>query len=576
MYSIKDNIKWIIHFVKYKKWNYALGFVLIVLEILAELLRTGVQRWIIDDGFINGQFEKLPLLLILFGVSSIASPALFMCVAMVHHHIGFELRVKLAGILMKKVYKIPMKIFQNERVTRFVSYFTLDVNNVCQQASYRAPVGIQSILKAAALMVIVFYVNPLLLLTVTALSTGYIILGKYFSKRVRTISREVKERHTDLLIHIEEGISSTREVIAYNREKWEMKIYNKLFKKFFDKVMEEGKVENKQIFLTGPLRWGTSLAVLVFGGYNTIKGNISIGTFFILYQYTSQLVESYQTIYSIYISVSRAMSSLDRLRKVLDYETQNENTCKLSSKIKSIEIKDVIFRYQQNSLNVLDKISFSIQSGKKTAIVGPSGSGKSTISKLFIRFYDPVSGSIFVNGTDLCKVSYKEWMKKVSITFQDPYLFPDTLKNNILFGCENISDQHLMDMCKLVQIHDYIMTLPEGYETVIGERGITLSGGQRQRVALARSLIRNPEILILDEATSSLDLKTEHIIQTELDKLRSGKTTVIIAHRLSTVQNADIIYVVNNGIIVESGNHKELMSRPTLYRDLTYAQSNQI
>ena len=231
------------------------------------------------------------------------------------------------------------------------------------------------------------------------------------------------------------------------------------------------------------------------------------------------------------------------------------------------------FNIQKISPKVLDELSLSVPIGKKVAIVGASGSGKSTIAKLLIRFFQPSDGTIRVNGSDLYEMREDEYDSSYNIAFQEPYFFPDTIRNNILFGRTGISDEKMIEICRLAQIHEDIMKLDLGYDAVIGERGISLSGGQKQRLSLARALATDPEILILDEATSALDLETERQIQRNMDELRQGKTTIIIAHRLSTVQNADVIYVFENGRVAEAGSHKELMKNGFVYVNLVHAQA---
>jgi ABC-type multidrug transport system fused ATPase/permease subunit len=217
-------------------------------------------------------------------------------------------------------------------------------------------------------------------------------------------------------------------------------------------------------------------------------------------------------------------------------------------------------------------MSMDLPLGSKIAFVGASGGGKSTISQLLIRFFEPQSGSVLVNGRPLSDYKREDWTKRVDIVFQDPYLIPETIRTNLTLGREPISDEKVEAMCRVAQIHDVIQELPDGYETIIGERGITLSGGQRQRLSLARAFLANPEILILDEATSALDLETERLVQKGLDELRDGRTTIIIAHRLSTIINADRIYVINRGKVIEQGNHEQLMMGDTAYKRLVYAE----
>lgn len=564
-----NSLKWIWQFMGHKKWAFAGGFFFIVLEIVVNLAETGLQKWLVDDVFIHNHFEKLPFFLVLLGIVYLGSSTLFTIVAMIHHSIGYSLRVSLAGKLMSAIQNIPIGIFQNERTARYVSYFN-DVYDAGTNA-YRIPLGFQEILRALALIIIIVVINPLILAFTLVIGCCYILLGKYFSARVKSMTKEILSKRSDLLIHIEEGISSTREVIAYHRMNWEMEIYNRLFKKYFDTVMQEGKLTNIQLFITGPLRWCSNFSVLIIGGYAAISGTLSIGSFLILYQYASQMIGSLQGVYDFVMRLSSATAGIERIKSVFENELKDKGDHRLQDKVKSIEFRNVCFKYSNEAPNVLNDFHIDIPIGKKVAIVGTSGGGKSTLSKLLVRFYDPSEGEILINGINLSDINKEDWMSKLCIAFQEPYMFPDTIQTNILFGRENIPETHMMDLCKRVFAHDFITDLEHGYDTLIGERGITLSGGQRQRISLARALLADPEILILDEATSALDLETERQIQKTLDEIRNGRTTIIIAHRLSTIQNADIIYVIDNGKVVESGTHEELIGKDSVYRQLSFS-----
>lgn len=246
---------------------------------------------------------------------------------------------------------------------------------------------------------------------------------------------------------------------------------------------------------------------------------------------------------------------------------------RLREPVTEIRFDRVTFRYGDDQPIVLDELSLDIPVGSKVAFVGTSGGGKSIIAQLLIRFFNPKSGRIVINGAPLSDYVEDDWLERVAIVFQDPYLFPDTIRNNLLLGREHITEEAMIEACRKMCIHEFIAALPEGYDTEIRERGLKLSGGQRQRLALARAILADPEILILDEATSALDLETERQVQSALDELRKGRTTIIIAHRLSTIQNADVIYVLENGRLAELGTHDELMQRAGVYHALVSAQA---
>ncbi|MCF6136645.1 ABC transporter ATP-binding protein [Pseudalkalibacillus berkeleyi] len=571
------NLKWLFSYIKIVKWLFALSLGLLFLETTAFIAQTGLQKYIIDDVFIAGRFDRLIPILFLFAGAFIAYAVLFTIAPHTFHRIQAIVKKQLISDFMGYMRKIPTQTYRNERVTKYVHYLTNDVDQVADTIGGFIPRSIQLCFNIVFLSVIVFISSPLLLVAIFVFSVIYVAIGKYFSPKIRKAAKDAQNRKTDLLIHIEEGIASTREIMAYNRLAWETNIYNRYFKRYFDSVMIETKMSNRQLITSQPLKWGASLIVLVYGGYSVIQGSLSIGLFIVVFQFTSQLMDSIQRLFEFTMLLSGKYSLIDRLRSVMEGPVEHEGHHTLSEKVETISFEKVSFAYQDEAnKNVLNDLSLTIPAGKKVAFVGTSGGGKSTIAQLIVRFFTPTQGDILVNGKSLRDLNQSDWRNRIGIVPQDPYLFPDTVRNNILMGREGISDDVMYHACQLAEIHDYIESLPEGYETEVGERGITLSGGQRQRLALARAIIGNPEILVLDEATSSLDLETERKVQTNFDQVRTGKTTIIIAHRLSTVQNADIIFVMDKGRVVEQGAHDELLKGNTIYKSLVFAEKSTI
>lgn len=567
-----SNLKWILSKIKHLKFGLFFGFLLVILRLIAQVGETGIQKWIIDDVFIARNFDKIGPLLIFFGIVILSGSLFAIASVFVNYYkVGYTLRIILTELLFVNIYKIPGYIFQNERIVKYSDCLTRDVSLISEKA-HRIFEGVLNILLAIVLMVIICIISPVLFVTIVICSFVYILLGRYFSKKFLEISIDLRDKKTDISIHVEEAISSTREVIAYNRMKWERKIYSLLFEKYFKKVMEEGKTLNKQLLLCGPLKWGINLIVLLYGGYSVISGSMTIGTLVVAYQFSSQLLGVLESVYYFTTELSTVMASIDRVRSIVEEEKINEGKISIKHEIEMLEFVDVNFRYSKESKIVLRNFSLKIPIRKKVAFVGTSGSGKSTITKLLIRYFDPSEGRISLNNTDLRDIKRKDWTNKVTLASQEPYFFPDTIMNNILLGRTTSSMDEVVKVCKLMQIHDYIISLYAGYDTIIGERGITLSGGQRQRIAIARAVLCHPEILILDEATSSLDVNTERLVQKSIDELRSGKSTIIIAHRLSTIQNADIIYVIDEGRLIEEGTHASLMNEETVYKSLVKAQ----
>jgi ABC-type multidrug transport system fused ATPase/permease subunit len=567
-----DNIKWLLHYIKKIKWFFLFSVILLCLESMSIIATFGLQKYIIDDVFINGQYDRLVPILLMFAGAFIAYALLFTLAPHTFHRIQARIIAVLTQDFMNYMQRIPVKTFHNERVTKYVHYLSNDVSQVAGMIGGYIPRLIQLFVTIVVLSVIIFISSPVLLASILVFSALYIVMGRHFSPLIRKAGKEAQDRKTDLLIHIEEGISSTREVMAYNRTDWETSIYNRHFKRYFDAVMKQAKINNKQLFASEPLKWGASLIVIGYGGYSVIQGNLTIGMFIIVYQFTGQLMDALHRLFAFSMDLSNIYANVDRLRSVIESPTEKDGSIPFNEKIESIQFDGVSFSYNEDpDNNVLHNLTFTIPAGKKAAFVGTSGGGKSTIAQLLMRFFKPTEGKILVNSHSLHDLVYADWTKRTGFVTQEPYLFPDTVRNNLLLG-RDISHEKMIEACEIAQIHEYIKCLSEGYDTEIGERGITLSGGQRQRLALARSIIANPEVLILDEATSALDLETERQVQCNFDLVREGKTTIVIAHRLSTVQNADIIYVMDSGSIIEQGTHDELMEGNTVYKSLVYAE----
>jgi ABC-type bacteriocin/lantibiotic exporter with double-glycine peptidase domain len=564
--------QWIRMFLKQYKGTYSLAVFLLIVSIISNLLMTGIQKYLVDNVFIQGQYDKFSTFLILFCTIAIIYLVSWVAKDMLFERVDSKLKIALRKHAMMKLHQMPVRLYQNQRVAKISSDLDEYINS-SQIFTYKLPDGVEHFLNLILLCFIVGYANWVILITVFIFGIVYVFLGKYFLPLMKKTANELQEQKSEMNVDIEEGIASTREVVAYHREAWEQNKMNQGFSRYFEKVILHNKLINKQMLLTDPLKWGASLIVLGYGGYGVMQGTISLGMFIIIYQFTSQLLDSFNGIYHSTQDLGKSFVSVERAGKWLNINSQAAGEFKPIGTIDSIDFKQISFSYIEDQAYILNSFDVKLPIGKKLAFVGASGGGKSTVAQLLIRFYEPTQGSIIVNNRPLDQIGMDDWMQRISIVFQDPYLFPDTIRENLLLGRE-YSNEKMIDACIAAQIHDTITALPDGYETVLGERGITLSGGQRQRLALARSILGDPEILILDEATSALDLETERKVMTCLDDLRKGRTTIIIAHRLSTIENADAIYVMEMGKIIEYGHHEMLMKQETSYKRLVLSDLN--
>lgn len=565
-------LKVIWKYCKKVKWLLLGGVFFMIGDVQCGLLIIYLQKWILSDIFEKSRYSLLLPMLYLYVALIIVSITFGLVGPYILLKVQAILRKLMYERLLNAIYKIPTAEFLSEHIGKYVNYFSNDV----LQASYIFIYLIPEIaLQLSSVIATLFYLSffSLKMLPVVFIITSiYVLLQNKFGKQLKNAKREVAEQKSKVVVCIEEGISSTREIIANNRMEWENQKIRDCYNKYFEKIKNEIKITNRSSLFTGPIEWTPRIIILVLGGAMVLQGSLSIGTMVISYQFISSLMNSASNLFSSVIGIKSRLAFLERVDNISNISAMEDGKESLNKRIDSIKFKNVLFKYPNNDEDVLKGMSFDIPIGKKVAIVGTSGGGKSTIAQLFARFYSPNKGAILINRVPLNEFTKKDWLKKIAIAFQDAYLFPDTIRNNISMGRNEISEEELIKVCKITQIYNYIQTLPNKFDTILGERGANLSGGQRQRIILARALLKNPEILLIDEGTSALDLHTEIQIMDSIDCIRNGKTTIIIAHRLSTVENADYIIVVDKGIIAESGSHSELIRNGKIYNKLIQAQ----
>lgn len=567
------NVKWLWSHMRHAKVLLLAATLLMAMESLSNLASIVLVQKMTDDVLLGGQSGRFWPLLLQISAAYFAYSLLFTFGPHAIHLTNAKVRTSMCGELMRHMHSIPIGSLQKERTASYVYLFTNDLQTCAGLGANEIPRLMQQLAAAAAIVAVMGSASPIMLGVMSVFVLLYVVLGKTFAPARKRAAGEVNRRKSELLVHLEEGVSSTREVVAFHRQDWETNEYKSKFQSYFSSVMKEGKLINKQMLLSDPLKWGAVLFVLAYGGMLVLDGKLSIGMFVITYQLTNRMMESLNAIYDFAMGLSGKMASVERVRAVFEGDKTPDGTVDLREPIRSIRLEKLSFQYGEQP--VLKRLDLTIEAGQKTAFVGSSGGGKSTVASLLARFFEPSFGQILINDVALTDIRRSAWMERVTIVFQEPYLFPDTIRMNLLLGRENVPESTIVEACRAALIHDFIAGLPEGYDTVIGERGITLSGGQRQRLALARAVLRDTDVLILDEATSSLDLETERLVQENLDKLRSGRITIVIAHRLSTIRNADLIAVMDKGVVKEHGTHIQLLSNGSVYRSLVQKQNEE-
>ena len=471
-----------------------------------------------------------------------------------------NLRVK----VFDKILKFKMSFFDKNAVGRLVTRTVNDIETIASIFSQGLFMIIADILKMVTVLTVMTIINLELTIVVVSIFPILIYATRIFQKSMKVAFESVRKEVANLNSFVQERISGVKIVQIFNREHLEIKNFKEINIKHRDAWLRTVWI-NSIFFPIAEISTSICIGLLVWwGGFNNLNGEtISLGTLFLFISMSGLLFRPLRQIADRFNTLQMGMVSTERIFKILedDLEITDNGNIEKSSFDGLIEFKNVSFSYIKNQL-VIDDISFIINPGETTAIVGPTGSGKTTITNLITKFYEIDSGTILIDRKNINEFKLESLRKKIGVILQDVFLFADTIFNNITLFNNEISIKDVEKAAKDLEIHDFIMSLPGGYDFNVSERGSTLSAGQKQLIAFLRVLVNNPDILILDEATSSIDSYSEDLIKNATNKITKGKTSIIIAHRLSTVESADKIIYMENGKIVEYGNHKELLNIP--------------
>lgn len=470
--------------------------------------------------------------------------------------------------------KLDMHYFERSNSGHLVSILNDDINQLERFLNN----GANAILQVASAVVFigaVFFAIAPDIAFVAILPIPLILWGTSRYKRLaEPLYASVREKAARIAGRLTANIGGITTIKAFAAEEHEAALIDKLSQEYVQANKEAIKVSSAFTPIIRMAVLAGFIGALILGGFKALDGSIAVGSFGILVFLTQRLLWPFTTLAQTVDLYQRAMASCDRVMDLVtapipkapgDIRIEPTNVRGL------IEFKDVSFAYPGRA-PLFKNLSLTIPAGKTVALVGPTGSGKSSLAKLIMRFYEPTSGRIFLDGTDIASIEVHDLRRSFGLVSQDIYLFSDTIRANIAYSAADVSEADMQKSAKLAAADLFIAELPEKYDTVVGERGMRLSGGQRQRIGLARAVLKNPHVLILDEATSAVDNETERLIQESMDQLRVGRTVFVIAHRLSTIKNADIIYVMDEGKIVEEGHHDSLMTKAGLYARLWRSQ----
>lgn len=507
--------------------------------------------------------------------------ALYICSAIFSYiqgiimtNISQKLAYRLRKEVSKKINKLPMKFYDNKTHGEILSVITNDIDTLSQNLNIEATQVISSVATIIGILIMMFSIDWIMTLVALLTLPLSIVIIAFIMKKSQGYFKSQQDYLADVNGEVEEMFSNQNVIRVFNAE-------NKMISKFEYDNNKLADVAWKSNFVSGLMHPIMNfvgnlgyVVIAILGSYFAIIGRITVGNIQSFIQYTKNFTNPIAQIAQISNMLQSMVAASERVFEFLDEEEEKEKNKKFipTNKIEgSVEFKNVKFGYNQDKI-IINDFSAKVKPGQKIAIVGPTGAGKTTIVKLLMRFYDLNSGEILVDGHNINDYKKEDIRGLFGMVLQDTWLFNGTIMENIRYGRLEATDDEVIEACKMAHVHHFIQTLPDGYNMILNEETTNISGGQKQLLTIARAILADPKILILDEATSSVDTRTEILIQKAMDKLMEGRTSFIIAHRLSTIKNADLILVMNSGDIVEQGTHEELLKKNGFYAKLYNSQ----
>ncbi|TMW70565.1 ABC transporter ATP-binding protein [Alteribacter natronophilus] len=491
---------------------------------------------------------------------------------------GSKILYDIRNQLFTHLQKLSLRFYSNNKSGEVISRVIHDV----EQTKNFIITGMMNIwldmFTIIVAIIIMLTMDPWLTLVAVALLPFYGLAIKYFYTRLRFLTRERSQALAEVQGHLHERLQGMNVIRSFALENHEERQFDKRNENFLSKALNHTRWNAKTFAVINTLTDLAPVLVIAVAGTLVIQGNVTVGTMVAFVAYMDRLYNPLRRLVNSSTTLTQSIASMDRMFELADeaYDIEDKkNAVPMKNPRGEVTFDHVFFNYEQNDELVLKDLHFHVKSGETIAIVGMSGGGKSTIMSLIPRFYDVSDGRILIDGKDVRDYKVRTLRDRIGMVLQDNIIFSESIRFNILMGRPDATEEEVIQAAKAANAHDFIMDLPDGYDTSIGERGVKLSGGQKQRVAIARVFLKSPEILVFDEATSALDLESEQLIQDSLFQLAKDRTTFIVAHRLSTITHADRIFLIENGRLVEEGSHVELMARGGAYHRLFQVQQLQ-
>ena len=553
-----NSLKKLYKYIKPYKTRFYTGIVFLLLTSFTSLIFPKLVGDLIDGS--SQSVEKINqiaiYLLILFSAQALFS--YFRIVLFVS--VAEKSLSKLRQDTFNHLSKLPLNFFSNNKIGELNSRVSADITLLQETFTTTFAEFFRQIILIVGGVTFLSFISVKLTLFMLSVLPVIMILAVYFGKRIKSYSKKVQKEIAESNNIVEETLQGIRVVKTFTNEAFESLKYKQKTDEVAKTAIKGGKYRGAFASFIILCVFGAIISVIWFGTKQVHEGNLKMGELFSFVLYTVFIGASVGGLADLYSKIQKAIGSSEALLEILEDEDENYIDGIKKDIVGNLEFRDVTFSYENRIENiVLNSINFTAKKGETVAIVGPSGAGKSTITSLILDFYNTTKGSVLIDDVDLKEFNLHNIRKQIGIVPQDTFLFGGTISENIAYGKIDSTKEEIVEAAKQANADEFINSFEDGYNTLVGERGIQLSGGQRQRIAIARTILKNPAILILDEATSSLDSKSESMVQNALEKLMKNRTTIVIAHRLSTIKSADKILVLDKGKIVEKGTHEELI-----------------